>query len=300
MSSSAILISVVVPTYNYAHYLPRALGSVTSQLMDDIEVIVVDDGSLDGTAALLAQYANQWPAIKVMRQANAGAGAARNAGIRAARGEFILPLDADDELTPSALQVFRQAIGANPDASMIVGAHLSVGPDMREKLRLATPVCPGSQRALAQQYLLQKRIVMSHSCMVARRSLLLARPYLESLRAGEDIPVFAYLLVNGRTVTVPQPTAKIHKHCDSLRNLRDEEVSAMIIVDEVFASLPAACQPLQSRYKAQRYLSLFRAAVLAGDWHSAKRFYRLAFKYSPIQALRWDYFRKLPRVLFRG
>lgn len=300
MSSGNVLISVVVPTYNYAHYLPRALGSVTSQLEADVELIVVDDGSVDGTAELLKEYASRWPSLRVVSQANAGAAAARNTGIRVARGEYVLPLDADDELTPGALQILRRVLVAQPALDLVLGAHLSVNPDKREKLRLATPIPQEPARNLIRQYLLQKRIVMCHSCMLVRRALLIARPYPESLKAGEDIPVFAYLLVNGRVTTISEPIARIHKHCDSLRNLRDDEASAMTIVKEVFANLPAACQGLQPRYKAQRYLSLFRNSVLAKDWHAAKRFYWLAFTYSPGQALRWGYLRKLPRMLFKG
>jgi glycosyltransferase involved in cell wall biosynthesis len=300
MSAGTVLISVVVPTYNYAHYLPRALGSVTAQLEADVEVVVVDDGSVDGTAELLSEYVRRWPSIRVVSQANAGAAAARNTGIRVARGEYVLPLDADDELTPGALQAFKRALVAQPASDLILGAHLSVTPDKREKLRLATLIPQQSAKRLVRQYLLQKRIVMCHSCMLVRRTLLIARPYPENLKAGEDIPVFAYLLVNARASTISDPIARIHKHCDSLRNLRDDESSALIIVKEVFACLPAACQGLEPRYKAQRYLSLFRNSVLARDWSAAKRFYWLAFTYSPSQAMRWGYFRKLPRLLFKG
>jgi hypothetical protein len=76
-------------------------------------------------------------------------------------------------------------------------------------------------------------------------------------------------------VALPQQLlARIHKHADSLRHNRDdEEAVAQDVLREVFASLPVECQPLSKRYEVQRYLSLFRAALLDGDRSSAKHFY---------------------------
>lgn len=71
--SEALLISVVIPAYNYAHLLPRALDSVLGQLSDDVELIVVDDGSTDNTAAVLADYQARHAALQVISQVNAGA-----------------------------------------------------------------------------------------------------------------------------------------------------------------------------------------------------------------------------------
>jgi hypothetical protein len=95
-----------------------------------------------------------------------------------------------------------------------------------------------------------------------------------------------------------RPLARIHKHADSLRHSREnEEEYALGMVREVFASLPDECQVLRRRYTAQRYLSLFRAALLAGDRRSARRFYAQALRLSPLQAARWTYLRKAVRLI---
>lgn len=291
------LISVIVPTYNYAHLLPKALDSVLNQWGEDVELLVIDDGSQDATAQVLRQYAKRHPQrLQVFHQANAGAAAARNRGVSAARGDYVLMLDADDELSPNAFAAIRAALAGQPSPAMVLGAQISVYADGSQRLRLPTPVM-GTPLQRCRRYLLDKRISISHSRCVFRRDLLLQRPYPETLRSGEDVAVFAYLLVSGPVVTTREPLAQIYKHADSLRHSRaDEESVAQGMLHEVFARLPDECQCLRQRYAAQRYLSLFRAALLAGDCSSARRFYRRALKLSLWQALRPGYVSKFLRM----
>jgi glycosyltransferase involved in cell wall biosynthesis len=101
------LVSVVIPCYNYARYLPEAVESVVRQTYDNWEIIIVNDGSTDNTQkvaeGLIVKYAKQ--KIQLINQANSGQPAAvRNAGIAVAHGEFILPLDADDKIAPTFLE----------------------------------------------------------------------------------------------------------------------------------------------------------------------------------------------------
>ena len=134
-----VLISVIVPAYNYAHLLPRALDSVFVQWAADIELLVVNDGSQDNTAEVLTEYQARHPQLQVIQQSNAGAAAARNHGIRLARGRYALLLDADDELVADAFASLRSVLQANPQAGLVLGAQLSVTADGRERLRLPTP-----------------------------------------------------------------------------------------------------------------------------------------------------------------
>ncbi|AHF65671.1 glycosyltransferase family A protein [Pseudomonas cichorii] len=287
------LISVVIPAYNYASLLPRAIDSVLSQLADDVELVVVNDGSTDDTRQVLDDYQTRHASgLTVVHQANAGAAAARNHGVRLARGRYALMLDADDELLPDALAALRKAVTDNPDVGLVLGGQVSVYPDGRERVRQPTPA-QGSPEQLIRRYLLQKKIAISHCCTLLRRDLLLQRPYPQSLRSGEDIPVFAYVLVSAPVALVQQPIARIYKHADSLRHSRaDEESVATGLIKEVFAHLPDECRVLLPRYSAQVYLSLFRAAQLAGDYSVARRYYLRALRFSPLQALKWSYVRK--------
>ena len=105
-------VSVVVPTYNRAGTLPRALKSVLNQDFTDFELIVVDDGSTDDTTAAVKELDD--PRIRYIQQDNAGVATARNTGIRAARAEFIALLDSDDEWLPGKLGAEVAALRAAP------------------------------------------------------------------------------------------------------------------------------------------------------------------------------------------
>ena len=97
-------VSVIVPVYNVEKYLPECLDSVLAQTFPDFEVVAVDDGSPDGSRALAERYAAADHRVRVVGRENGGLGAARNTGVKHARGEFLTFLDSDDVLPPQALR----------------------------------------------------------------------------------------------------------------------------------------------------------------------------------------------------
>ena len=98
------LISVIVPIYGVEKYLPECIESVTRQTYDNLQIILVDDGSRDGCGAICDRYARTDNRIVVVHQENGGAAAARNAGLRLAQGDYISFLDGDDYLEPDAYE----------------------------------------------------------------------------------------------------------------------------------------------------------------------------------------------------
>ena len=96
-------ISVIIPVYNIQQHLRECLDSVLGQSYPHLQVICVDDGSTDESPAILAQYAQKDPRVQVIRQQNAGPGAARNTGLEAATGEYVIFLDSDDWFEPDFL-----------------------------------------------------------------------------------------------------------------------------------------------------------------------------------------------------
>ncbi|MCA9271314.1 MAG: glycosyltransferase family 2 protein, partial [Planctomycetales bacterium] len=109
-------ISVVIPTFNCAGYIGRALDSVFSQDYAPLEVIIVDDGSTDDTIAALEPYNDR---IRLLRQANAGSAAARNAGLAQATGEFVALLDADDWFLPNKFHTQAAMLAADPSLAAV-------------------------------------------------------------------------------------------------------------------------------------------------------------------------------------
>ncbi|WP_225607726.1 MULTISPECIES: glycosyltransferase family 2 protein [unclassified Pseudomonas] len=297
MPADSLLLSVIIPAYNYARLLPRALASVMSQADLRVELIVVDDGSSDDTPALLREAQTLYgPSLIVLQQANAGAASARNHGLRTCRGRHVLFLDADDELLPNAVATVLDILAARPSLDLLLGGNIKCDPDGREKRFM-----PGSlarqPRQRLKDYLLFKRIAIGHGYMVASRRMLQTRWYPEHFRCNEDVPVFAYLLAHGQVASVPFALARIHKHPGSLRHqLAADQEMDLQLVDEVFMGLPENCLDLRSRYCAQRSLSLFRSACLAGKRDAARGYYRRALSQDLRQALRLTYLKKALRL----
>ena len=109
--NTAPVVSVVVAAFNASRWIGMSLASALAQTLREIEIIVVDDGSADDTPEVVAEFAKRDSRIRLIRQENAGVGAARNTGIRAARGEFIATLDADDLWNPTKLEQQVRRIG---------------------------------------------------------------------------------------------------------------------------------------------------------------------------------------------
>ncbi len=107
-------VAIVIPCYRYAHLLPEAVASACAQTWRNLRIVIVDDGSPDDTAAVAARLIAQHPErhITLVRQANGGLSAARNAGVRATDSAFVLPLDADDRLVPDAVAQLVAALEA--------------------------------------------------------------------------------------------------------------------------------------------------------------------------------------------
>ncbi|MBR1829266.1 MAG: glycosyltransferase [Atopobiaceae bacterium] len=119
-ASQRPLVSVLIPVYNAERYLARCLDSVLQQTYENVQVVAVDDGSRDGSAALLDTYAELHPQVLVEHQANAGAAAARNRAIELAEGEYLCFLDNDDWLDLGLLEAFV-------DAALSTGAEVVCG-----------------------------------------------------------------------------------------------------------------------------------------------------------------------------
>lgn len=113
------MISIIVPVYNIENYLPRCMDSLFAQTCPAFEVILVDDGSTDSSGVLCDRYAAQDPRIQILHKKNGGLSSARNAGLDAARGQYIMFLDGDDYLAPCALRLLSEVVAEVGDFDFI-------------------------------------------------------------------------------------------------------------------------------------------------------------------------------------
>ena len=104
------MISIIVPIYNAAHYLNACLDSLLAQTEKELQIILVDDGSTDGSIAVAKNYVARDPRVECYSQPHAGQSAARNEGLRHAKGEYIAFVDADDSLAPEWCAQYLKAI----------------------------------------------------------------------------------------------------------------------------------------------------------------------------------------------
>ena len=125
------MISVIVPVYNVENYLSRCLDSIVSQTYNNLEIILVDDGSSDGSGRLCDEYVHKDDRIKVIHQENSGVSKARNSGLRVASGEYILFTDGDDVMHPRMIEtLYYLIISGDYDFSMCYGKNVYSVPEI--------------------------------------------------------------------------------------------------------------------------------------------------------------------------
>ena len=191
--AGAELISVIVPAYNYGHFVGRALDSILAQTYPGWECVVVDDGSTDETASVVAAYGRRDARIRCLSQANRGISAARNAGIGATRGAYLQFLDADDLIEGRKLEQHLECLRQHPEADLVYGGaryfrteggQEPLDPqDEASRPRLAGVSGAGRQLLLA---LVRENILVVHAPLLRRRVAEAIGGFDESLEASED------------------------------------------------------------------------------------------------------------------
>lgn len=124
-------VSVIIPAFNAAAFIAETLAALQAQTLTDWEAVVVDDGSTDGTAEVVAAVAARDGRVRLLRQANSGPGAARNHGLRETTAPFVLFLDSDDLPLPHALASFVSVLEARPETVGVYGQYETFGAGIR-------------------------------------------------------------------------------------------------------------------------------------------------------------------------
>ncbi|MBQ7169137.1 MAG: glycosyltransferase family 2 protein [Synergistaceae bacterium] len=216
LSLDSALVSVIIPAYNVAPYIHRAIESSLSQTHKNTEVLVIDDGSTDDTLSIARSYAEKDSRVRILTQENLGVSAARNNGISEARGEYLYFLDSDDWLEPDALEVMLDTQAANPDRLVGVNSwHVYFDGNSRDIfLRTKSYNVPSRIMTAAETiYAQNERTFPPTSCakifsadIIRRHSL----TFREGIHYGED-QIFAleYLIRTAGSVYVEKPLFSI-------------------------------------------------------------------------------------------
>jgi len=197
------MISVIIPCYNHAQYLPEAINSVLQQTYSPVEIIVVNDGSVDDTEAVAKRYP-----VKYVSQPNSGLSAARNKGIDNSTGEYLVFLDADDWLYKDALATNYNYLQQNPEAAFVSGGHDKIAQGQ---------VLPEEDSNVQEDHyvnLLQGNYIGMHAAVMYRRNVFNEFRFDESLQACEDYDLYLKI---ARKYPVVHHTKKIaayrrHQH----------------------------------------------------------------------------------------
>ena len=224
-------VTVLIPTYNRAPLLREAIESALAQDWPALEVLVVDDGSTDGTAAVLDSYGER---IRTLRQPrNAGVAAARAAGLAAARGELIQFLDSDDLLLPQSVALKVAAFAARPQAGLCLSELryevLETGEERRR--RRFVPFGAPSCASRAPEAALIGRFLMMPSCVMVPRHLALAVGGFDPrLRLHEDRLFYGRLGLAGTVcLALDRPLSRVRVGRDSLSQNLDRQHDSLLV-----------------------------------------------------------------------
>jgi glycosyltransferase involved in cell wall biosynthesis len=201
------LVSVVVPAFNAAWSIERTLASVSSQTWADLEILVIDDGSTDATAEIVAACTVRDPRIRLVRQTNQGASAARNLGVRLARGEFVAPVDADDLWNPEFVERVAGALIAAGEDTAFAFAR-SVWIDEADRV-VALPEGRLPDVVDYREILMRNPVGNGSACLFRRQAVLDAggwdEVFARERRCAEDFEMILRVAARGGVVGVDAP-----------------------------------------------------------------------------------------------
>lgn len=281
-------VSVIIPTHNRAALVQQAIASVLAQTYADFECIVVDDGSLDDTRAAL-QPLIAGARIHYAHQPNAGLSAARNHGLRLARGAYISFLDDDDLYEPQKLARQVEYMTAHPDA-MLVHCWFRKFSDQNPDLGLRKT--DWFQGWIYPQMLSYWRMLMATPCLMFRRELFdEVGVFDESLRYAEDFDMWRRIARKYPFHLVPESLVRIRQQAVSMSSHKaGSAVHFRTVLEKAFAEDPQLTPRLKARALAAMYTSVAQNLLGEGgraEIAAARQHLRSALRLQPLASAAW-------------
>jgi glycosyltransferase involved in cell wall biosynthesis len=285
------LISVIIPCYNQAHFLGEAIESLLGQTYSNVEVIVVNDGSTDDTVEVAARY----PGVRCLSQKNQGLSAARNAGIRASQGGYLVFLDADDRLRPEALETGVEYLRRFPECAFVYGRHQLIAVDGSPLPTLQEPTVEGDHYLA----LLRDNYIGMHATVMYRRAVFDAvGDFNAGFRACEDYDLYLRIAKKFPVYGHEKVVAEYRQHDSSMS--RDPALMLKFAMAVMRAQQPyiRGDRQYENAYRAgvkvwrQRYGDRLSSQLRAGmerpgQWRRALRDRMILLRYHPTGFLRY-------------
>ncbi len=262
-------VSAIVPTYNRAHLLRRAVQSILRQTFTEMEIVIVDDGSTDATEEEVRGYQGGAVPLRYVRKANGGCASARNRGVDVATGDLIAFLDSDDEWLPDAIRSMVDAL-VRAGADFVYSPSVEVVADGVQFT--SRPAAAGTPELFAREHFMTSRV---RSCaMMYGRHVFDAVRFDETLRYNEDSDFVQRVALTFKAAYCPQPTGRVHHHGANKSRDRIAICRSMLqSVDSILAKHPEFLHALGASAEARRREireELVEALLVSGDVSGAR------------------------------
>lgn len=282
------LFSVIIPVYNRADLVATSVRSALDQTVEDLEVVVVDDGSTDGTRAALEPYLDR---IRYFHQNNAGVAAARNRGIAESRGRFLAFLDSDDSFLPTMLERVRDAFEQHPEVGAVFTAEIELDAQGREG-RAVTKKTPGPYFSTPGMIEHDTLVGSGRPGVVPREWVERLGGYDESLGCAVDSDLWIRYSFHMPMVLQPEPLVLRRWHPGNLMLNRLQDAKDWLrILEKTARDHPEFVSEHPGVYRrtlAKNYLRLGRELMAAPDPDrttrgEARRALRRSFRVRPFR-----------------
>ncbi len=280
--AAAPSVTVIIPTYNSARFLPESLECVLNQTFRDFEILVVDDGSTDNTEQAIAPYLGQ---IRYIKKENGGPAAARNLGISEARGEFIAFLDADDLWMPDKLELQISRMNEHPEFGVVFtdDAIFDETGITRKSLKDQFVISTGN----VFDKLLTDHFICMSSVMIRRKCLEQIGVFDETLIGAEDYNLFLRLASRYKFGFVNKVVVHKRDHggnlSENLEQMCHDEVWNLNKIAEMFPDRQIPTRKLIG----QIYLRFGKYHFSRQEFAAARRILLKSLRRSPLVAEAW-------------
>ncbi len=291
MADISPLVSVVLPTYNCAEFLPDSIGSVLSQTYRTYEVIVVDDGSTDVTKEALRPFLDKIRYVDLGQ--NKGLPAARNTGIQLSRGEYIAFLDADDHWLPEKLKKNVECFQAHPEVGMVYSRHINVDESGR-------PLGESAKRRLHSgnvftRLFSDQNFILTSSVMVRKNVFETAGLFDERLVNCQDWDMFLRIAFSYKVAGIYEPLVQYRHNSRSLSKNRNNVLKYQkMVIDKIYTEFRnrenGICEKFYKKRLASHYEKTGRYYLRMGDRLRARESFWQALKNNPFRLRAIRYF----------